>query len=208
MAAWRSEGLPSAARRDVILFATRKHDDGWIEEDRSPLVDEESGRLLDFVNVPDSVKQRIWPRGIGLLASTPYPAALVAAHALHIFKSHRADRAWDPFFVRMERARAAHLAASGLTADELDRDYAFVRLGDLLSLTFCNAWRDTHSDDKYEARCEGSRLVITPDPFNGEQVPLTIAARQLPNRSYSRAEASEAFARAPVVTLTGIASGV
>jgi len=80
-------------------------------------------------------------------------------------------------------------------------------MGDLLSLIFCNDWRERYCDGAYEARFDGARLRISPDPFKGREVPLTLSARQLPSRSFrTPREASEALA-SPLVRLTAVASG-
>src|SRR5687767_10434335 len=89
MSAWRAGGFPTSRRRDVVLFATAHHDDGWLEVDRSPLVNEANGRLLDFISAPDEVRLAVWPRAVARLSATPYAAALVAQHALRIFQPHR-----------------------------------------------------------------------------------------------------------------------
>jgi hypothetical protein len=89
MAEWRRDDLPECPRRDVILQATREHDNGWIEFDRAPIVDTATGRLLDFINAPEPVRQEIWPRGVERLRDRPYTAALVAEHALSVYEHYR-----------------------------------------------------------------------------------------------------------------------
>jgi hypothetical protein len=209
MSAWAADRFPSNPRRGTVLFAVRRHDDAWLEEDRSPIVDEQSGRVLDFTETPDDVRRRIWPRGIAAISSTPYATALVAEHALHLHDRHRADPAWREFFCEIEQARDRALARSAPgDADHVSRDYFFVRMGDLLSLVFCNGWREPHHESAYEARFDGERLHVIPDPFGGQEVPLEIAARRLPNRPFhTRRDAAAALAAAPLVALTGIASG-
>lgn len=204
---WRADRFPSAARRDIILFATRHHDDGWIDVDSAPMVDGNGG-LLDYVHAPEEIRRAIWPRAVDLLASTPYAAALVAQHALHIYDRYRADPAWRGFFAQMERSRDDRLAqARPLTIDNLLADYFFVRMADLMSLAFCDAWTEPQTEGAYEVRWNGARLSITPDPFGGSEVPLAIPARRLPARRFSSADALEAFRQAPLVTVTGTASG-
>src|SRR5688572_14910638 len=97
MAAWCADGFPAAPRRDVVLHAIREHDNGWREEDVAPLLDVTTGRPLDFVNVPDAIRWRLWPRGIEALGARPYEAALVAQHAITIHEAHRANPAWARF---------------------------------------------------------------------------------------------------------------
>jgi hypothetical protein len=112
----------------------------------------------------------------------------------------------------MASARDRHLvAAGGVTLADLLRDYLFLRIGDLLSLTFCNGWTDVQTDDVGSGcsmRLDGARLIVTPDPFEGREVPLEIAARELPGRPCpSAAEARHVFDAAPIVRVTGFAAG-
>ena len=206
--AWQSDGLPTSARREAIVLATRAHDDGWEEEDRLPIVDRASGRLLDFINAPADVRQRVWPRSVMRLSETPYSAALVAQHAMSVYRSNRPNPEWVSFFRRMEGLRDSMLAScEALTLEDLRRDYFFIRAGDLMSLMFCNAWTKPEQLDPYEVRLDGHRLHVAPDPFGGREVEFAITARRVPQGPFMTATAAEAFRFAPVETLTGVASG-
>jgi hypothetical protein len=210
MREWRANDFGNVPRRSVILQAVEEHDNGWREVDATPLVDETTGRILDFVTAPDSIRRGVWPRGVERLAATPYAAALVAQHAVHVYRRYRSDLGWAPFFSEMEAIRNRHLhAAAPLTLDDLLRDYFFVRAGDLASLAFCNGWTAVQSDDAgYAIRLEGSRLIISPDPFEGREVALEIIARELPNRPFrSASDAERAFSAAPSVAVKGVALG-
>ena len=209
MRQWVAGGLIDSPRRETILLAVEQHDNGWKEIDASPLLDA-GGRVLDFIAAPDDVKRDVWPRGIDRLAATPYAAALVAEHALHIYHRNRNKHDWVSFFEQIETARERYLLAAGQgTLDELRKDYFFVRAGDLASLTFCNGWTDVQSDDSEPSfHLTGDRLVITPDPFDGGRVSMTIDARELPDQPFaSAAEALGVFTNAPTVVVTGTASG-
>lgn len=210
MRRWSDHELARSPRREEILYAVEHHDDGWLEVDRAPIVDEATGALLDFITSPVGVRRGIWPRGVAMLASRPYAAALVAQHAVHIYRRYRDDDTWAPFFTEMEALRARHLrAAAPATLDVLLSDYRWLRTGDILSLAFCNAWTDVQHDERGgSARLAGDRLVLTPDPFGGAEVPLAIAARDMPAATFaSPAAAAAAYARAPAMTLSGIAAG-
>jgi hypothetical protein len=212
MRQWRADGLLQAPRLSSILLAIEEHDNGWREVDAAPLVDGGTGRVLDFISAPDEIRRAVWPRGVDRLAATPYAAALVAQHALHIYRRYRDNPGWAPFFTEMETRRDRHLQHSGLlTLEDLVREYFFLRIGDLVSLTFCNGWTDGQLDDSgsgYAMSLDGTRLTITPDPFEGREVPLEVTARELPNRPFhSAAEAREAFSKARIVPVEGIASG-
>lgn len=208
MSAWQRDGLPDSPRRRDILLATRRHDDGWIEDDGAPLVDAASGEILDYVHAPDDIRRSIWPRGVERLAAHPYAAALVAQHALHLFERYRADPAWEAFFAEIEAHRAAQLAAAPLmTENDLRRDYFFVRMGDLLSLQFCDDWREPQRYGQYQSAWNGTHLTVVPDPFGGTRVALEVPAHQVPRQRYDGAGAKQAFDEAPVVSVTGLING-
>jgi hypothetical protein len=207
---WRAGGLPSSGRRSDILLAIQQHDNGWREPDGAPIVDERTGRILDFVSAPDDVRRGVWPRGVDRLAATPYAAALVAAHAIYIYRRYRSEVEWAPFFAQMEALRDRHLLnAAPRTAADLAQDYLFVRLGDLASLTFCNGWRDPQTDQSgCMVRLEDERLIITPDPFEGRDVPFSIEGRLVANRPFaSIADARAAYESARIVSVRGVACG-
>ena len=129
-------------RRDSVLTAVGEHDNGWTEEDAAPTVDPHTGGVVDFVNASLWVRHTVWPRGVARLADDPWAAALVAQHAITVYDRFRQDQDWATFFEGMEAERDAMLRASGLSRAELDADYPFVRLGDLISLMFCTGWTE------------------------------------------------------------------
>lgn len=209
MSWWRRDGFPGHPRRDVILLATREHDGGWAELDEAPLVDERTGRLLDFIQAPDHVRQSVWPRGVERLADDPYAAALVAQHALTIYKDNRPTPAWASFFAQMEDLRAHFLsAAAPLTLDDLARDYLFVCMGDMVSLFFANHWPGPRTEGQYAVRATIDRILIDPDPFEGARLPVSLRGRLLAGGAYSSAAgAKAAFDAAATITLNATASG-
>ena len=209
MREWSRDDLSSPPRRDDILRAIDEHDNGWREVDHSPIVDEGTGRILDFVSAPDHVRQAVWPRGVERLAGNPYAAALVAQHAIHVYARYRDRPGWASFFSMMEARRDRHLSAvPGATLDQLLRDYVPVRIGDLISLTFCNGWTDPQRESGYEIKLEENRVTVTPDPFGGRSIDIDAPAVALPDRPYPSAEgASKAFQSAPRCLLTGTVLG-
>jgi hypothetical protein len=206
---WIADGLPDSPERPAILLAVDQHDNGWQEVDAAPIVETATGRILDFTRAPADVRRSVWPRGVERLATTPYAAALVAQHALHIYARFRSDGDWKAFFEEMTSARDAHLrAAASSSLERLQRDYAFVRSGDLASLIFCNAWQEPQTEAGYSIQLDGSRVVVAPDPFGGRSVPIEVSGSELPDRPFSSAaEARRAMAAAPRRVLTGMVCG-
>jgi hypothetical protein len=203
----RCVSLGSHTRRDVILYAIQEHDNGWSEEDASPSVNASTGDIVDFVNAPADVRQRVWTRGVARLADDPWAAALVAQHAIVIYDRFHADAAWAAFFDAMRSARDSMIPPSGRTVNELLADYEFVRLADLTSLTFCTGWTGEQRFGNWVVRLSGTR-VLTPDMFGGAEIAIEIAAKEIANRQFrSDDELRDALNHAPTRTLTGTVVG-
>ena len=71
--------------------------------------------------------------------------------------------------------------------DELLRDYRFLRIGDLASLTFCNGWSEAPEEPGHAVTFVNEYLAISPDPFAGERLSIAINARQLPASRFASA---------------------
>jgi hypothetical protein len=208
MRGWKGGGLPESPRYAAIMLSVQAHDNGWQEVDAEPCLDPATGQVLDFVHVPEDVRHAVWTRGVARLTGEPYAAALVAQHALHIYRRMRQQPGWRQFFVDLSAARHQHLSAAHETIETLQREYAFLRLADLASLTFCGIDTGGQAQEMgYEVRLEGSRLVIAPDPFEGASFDIEIAGRELPSSFASLADARAAWQSAPRRTISGVATG-
>jgi hypothetical protein len=210
MRQWQPSHFPDSSRKGAILNAIEHHDIGWAEVDATLVVDETTQQLLDFNELPDALKRETSWRGIDRLRDDPYAAALVSQHRLHVYRRHSEQLDWTGFFAGMTAARDAYLRASGAgSLEQLLRDYAYVRAGDLASLAFCNNWTNTPDDGcGYSMRLDGTTLTIVPDPFAGRVIEASIEAREIPNRRFASVDDARAIlAAAPVVTLTGIVKG-
>jgi hypothetical protein len=208
MRGWQNGGLPESPRHVAIMLAVQAHDNGWQEVDAEPCLDPSSGRVLDFVNVPEDVRHAVWRRGVARLTGEPYAAALVAQHAVHIYRRMRQQPGWRQFFVDMTAARDQHLASSRETIETLQREYAFLRLADLASLAFCGVDTNGQAHEMgYDIRLEGPRLVVSPDPFDGASFEIAVTGRELASSFASVADARAAWRTAPQRTVTGVVTG-
>ncbi len=207
---WCPDHFPSSSRKVSILHAIEKHDEGWMEIDETPVVDETTGELVDFINVSDELKRYTSMHGIELLASDPYAAALAAQHRLNVYRRYADKTDWKSFFTDVTKVRDAYLRESGsVSLEELLHDYNFLRAGDLASLTFCNNWPKTDSDGcGYSMHLEGKSLIITPDPYKGKKIDIEVEMREFGYQKFESAEnARQVIASATIVKLKGEVSG-
>jgi Protein of unknown function (DUF3891) len=205
----RCEGLDGHARREDIRLAVREHDNGWRELDEDLVFDSETGRALDFITTPEPLKQSVWPLGIDRLArQSAYAAALVAAHALFVYSAHRGNADWAPFFANQASRRDDLLAGARVPLADLERDYRFLALADLMSLSFCHLWTEPRERFGHTVLCEGTTLIVTPAIIPPTPFEIRVRARRLPDRPYgSAAELRATLASATPEWIGGVACG-
>ena len=179
----RAVGLRSHPRRESVLLAISEHDNGWTEPDAEPIIGP-SGDVADFISAPIAVRHGVWPRAVVRLAADPWAAALVAQHAITVYDRFQSDDAWTQFFADMTALRDNRLARTSLSLDDLVADYTFVRLGDLISLTFCTGWTTSQHYAEWTVQRDGNTVLVTPDPFGRENIDIEIAGTEIPKRTY------------------------
>jgi hypothetical protein len=195
-------------RRADVLLAIGEHDNGWAEEDASPSVDSKTGAVIDFVNASLWVRHTVWPRGVARLAERPFAAALVAQHAITVYDRFRVEHEWGSFFEGMEKERDRMLRTSGLAAADLQADYPFVRLGDLISLAFCAGWSEEQRFGDWRVALSGDGVIVTPDPFGGRVIPIAVQMREIrPAVFQSDEDLRATLTRAGTTVLRGEVSG-
>ena len=210
----RTEPALESADRDVILLATREHDNGWIEVDADPTIEPGTGRPRDFMIGPAAVKHDLWLRGIARAAKMNLRAgALVAEHALTVYGYRRGTAAWQSFFESVTALRDDLLQQLGIVGrpsrDAFEQQYRCVQLADALSLQFCQGSPERNATLDYEATMQEDRLIVSPDPFGGGTVALRILGRRIPARRYhDDGELRDTLAAAIPIVVEGNAKGV
>jgi hypothetical protein len=212
VAAMQTEPALRTRMRDVVLLATREHDNGWAEVDAEPDIDP-GGRPRDFMSGPAPVRRELWTRGVTRVATMdPHAGALVAQHALTVYAYRQGDPDWKPFFATLFTLRNDLLERLGLSTgtprEAFDLEYRCVFLGDALSLQWCNGWPGPEEALEYRATLDGDTLVVSPDPFGGATVPFRVPGRRIPARRYrDDADLRATMAAAAAVVATGTARG-
>lgn len=181
---WRADGLPENPRRDDLLFAAREHDNGWREADAAPRWDPERGLPHDFISLPAPEKVEVWERGpCRFAADRPYAALLITRHALNLFANRRGEEDWTGLLDFLEDFERGLLDETGAAAGELEADYRFLDLADLISLTACTRRREPV--ERYGVAIEpgAGELRLAPFPLAGATT-FRVACRRIPRREY------------------------
>lgn len=180
---WRWDGLPSHPRRAGLLFAVREHDNGWRETDAAPRCNRETGRPHDFLSLPAGERIELWERGVSRFAGEhPYSALLIVRHAINLHESRRGKEGWQEFLDLLDELRRGLLETTGLPEEELESDYRWLDLADLLSLTICS--RRPAAVERYGFRAvleESGTLLLDPFPLAGATA-FRVPCRRIPAR--------------------------
>lgn len=205
-AAWRD---PETGKEisEELLIATYLHDVLWVQMDRVPSFDFESGKPLDFLAYPEAEKLEQYELGIDLITSVdPYTALL---HALHF--SEFVNREKHPAFRQRMDMRIAHLRASlgEARCENVDSDLQKLRFFDVLSLLLCMTgpgiprtpppWLNPspHLTKRgLSAWWEGDDFILDPYRFN-ETLQVWIPYRDIP-MSHDPEALRTAFLSTPV----------
>lgn len=184
---WAADGFPANPHRDDLLFAAREHDNGWREVDAAPYCDEVSGRPLDFLDIPRSLRFELWQRGIERHRDTqPYASLLILNHALRLHQSRREEHPdWQDFVGELEEFVEVWSSQLDVDLEQLGIDYRFLDRVDLISLSCCAGWPGFKREG-LTCRIEGNRVSLDPFPLVGSTT-FSVACRRIPDRRYQNA---------------------
>lgn len=208
---------------EFLRTAAATHDSGWVEWDRLPRLDPETGLPHPYSRMPPADYHGIWVRGLERAwARGPGVGLFVSLHAMRFFGDR--DRWEDRALVARERARQNEalrsLGYSGDAPDRLPEQVAiwheWMFFWDAVSLLLCEGWaspwrkqipgadREASVEvvvDRSEQDASGGVLGIEPWPFSAS-FELSVTARTIPDRSYpTQAELDGAVVRADTLTL-------
>jgi hypothetical protein len=204
------------ARHDSLVLATERHDDGWAVWEQAPLVEPETGRPLNFLDVPVPAHLTFYRACIAAVSDqNPYAGLLVSMHgagiyrqrygtdlALSLTRAAEVAEQVEEFVAEQEASHEERLAATGHSDEERWADYHRLQLYDRLSLYFC--MRDVENGEPSEigdhrlAPVEPWRVTIDPYPFEFSPASFSLLRRVVPKRVRAQREfPAELFALAP-----------
>lgn len=178
---WRP--LAGHPRREELLFATREHDNGWRETDAAPHWDPERGRPHDFLSLPREERIELWQRGTARFAREhPWSALLITRHAVRLHQE-RSGEEWRPFREYLDELYGSLMEATGASPEQVDEDYRWLDLADLISLGVCNRWSEPFGRYGFRAHLQDQTLHLDPFPLAGA-TGFRIPCRRIPVRAY------------------------
>lgn len=178
---WRP--LADHPRREELLFATREHDNGWRETDAAPHCDPERGRPHDFLSLPREERIELWQRGTARFAGEhPWSALLITRHAVRLHQE-RSGEEWEGFREYLDELYRNLLEATGASQEQVDEDYTWLDLADLISLGVCNRWSEPFGRYGFRGHFRDGTLHLDPFPLAGA-TGFRIPCRRIPVRAY------------------------
>ncbi|MBX3411765.1 MAG: DUF3891 family protein [Pirellulales bacterium] len=206
--AWGNAPFEPLVPRGEVLAGIEHHDDGWAAWERRPTVDPQTGRPLDFTEVPIEVWLPIWQGSIDAAAQQgPLPGCMVAGHFTALLL--RFSSRWSEipahrqlalsFQARQENAISTWLrqwcVMHGATAAEAQataaRSLAELQWFDLLSLWLCCSQRtesvtfDTPSAKLSLTPQPGGRVLLAPWPLAVSELEISTPGRQVAAKHYA-----------------------
>ena len=200
--AWRPRPEPFGS----VLTATERHDDGWAVWEQAPLVEPETGRPLNFLDVPVPAHLTFYRACIAAVSDQdPYAGLLISMHgagiyrqrygtdlALSLTRAAEVAEQVEEFVAEQEASHPVRLAATGHSDDERWADYHLLQLYDRLSLYFC--MRDVENGESWEigdyrlAPLGPWRVTVDPYPFVDSPARFSLVRRLVPKRARTQSE--------------------
>jgi hypothetical protein len=203
--AWGNDVIPPLERRDALLVAAARHDDGWFEWELAPKLNKD-GEPIDFIHIPVAEHVALYRRGIDLVEDEdPYAGFVASLHGERLY-TRPFYPGMDPriehlegttlelatAYVEGERSRQQRLLAAidgtGVK-EQADEAWRLLQVWDRLSLLVCMQALASEPDQKLPpiASTDGDvqifvrgtkdgDLLCDPYPFGMEPAPFVIEA--------------------------------
>ncbi len=213
--AWGNDVVPPLERRDELLIAASRHDDGWSEWELAPTL-RPDGEPVDFIRIPVNEHVALYRRGIDLIeAEDPYAGLVASLHGERLYTrpfhpgmdpriEHLTGRDHElaEAYVGHERARQRRLVDATDSGEVCEEAWRLMQVWDRLSLLVCMQPLEAgveqalppvataDGDARIEARILSSGVVgLDPFPFSSEPATFTLAGVRTLRRSWPSEQA-------------------
>lgn len=222
---WGNADFARVRPHEAVVRAAMFHDSGWYDYEASPAIAVETGKPLNFMQVPwGKPQRRAFEWAIDWMTRIdPYSGLLVSKHRTGLQRGRYGKVAHPKFFnaqnlpddnedflARNEAAQATQLR--NYAEDEFWTNYQLLQAFDLISLFLCN--KDVVDDyiepvpTSYEQpknvrlelkTVEGSGIAVDPYPFDSNLLRVQLVRRQLAHGVFADQSAFRAayFAAVP-----------
>ena len=230
---WASscDALTTPGIREELLAVIYKHDDGWIEWERSPGVDAQHGRPLAFTEMPLDESVAIWQASIQQARTMGSLAPLLVAwHFSALLGSSNpwqsstgfADETAQKFVKQYEVQCAQWLddwkrqsQPGGQRTDETaQRALAHLQFFDALSLWFCCTEQSEPNTIETSCRSEitlrspaSEQITISPWPLTVDQLTLEVSGNLVAAERYANSDQRAATPHEPVTLRWELTAG-
>ena len=215
--AWGNDRFPAPSPRADVCLGAEQHDIGWVEFDRRPRLNPDTGLPRTFLEGTIEQHLAIWRDAPDHLMTASECAALaVSLHGSFLSGLRlRAVGGKEPLLedhIEQEHRRQARLRARlGLSQEQTSTIQNQMRVWDGLSLALCHRWSPFTAQGVPESDGGGSldlrssddadSFFLDPWPFSSPEVEVRCEGRRLAP-SYENEEAlHRAFESAPPLTL-------
>lgn len=213
---------------EEVCLASEQHDLGYLEWERNPTLNSETGLPHTFLEMPRDLRLAIWTKGIQeMLRFGRYPALLVSMHYTWLANRNQREcppeeQKWVDEFVERQDELQTTLQTSlsndfyygPLSSPEiLRRNQQLMSAWDWMSLLLCHRLKQKTEIEQIPTSpgfgkltlspesAEGSTVRVSPWPFRPERVRLVCEGRRLLERYRDEPHLREALRAAAPITI-------
>lgn len=187
---WKNDDTSAFHPHELVTCAAGLHDIGWLEWERNPTFNPETGWPRTFLEVPLSVHLKLWRQGVNdaLTCWGTYPALLISMHGTGLYhrlafikRTEEEQRAISEFQVEQEsrqqafinRMRKGGVDPAALSDQNLKANQQAIALWDLMSLHLCMKPTSPGFDDLIPGT-KGDRFTLTPQESQPSELDCTV----------------------------------
>lgn len=202
---WSDHGFRHDPQREAIITATREHDNGWHDFDAAPRINPKTKLPVDFKNINDEETYAIWVGGSQkFIEQDPYVALLITHHAYSIHEhAHNRAGIWKEFFVTLAKQRGGLRDQLGLTHNDVEHGYSFLRMMDWFSLMFCSTRTLGHIRPAlyagYKLKRDEDAFLFRPYPFAERELHYRMPVYRLNPKGYNTTEEAQQDLQEPTM---------
>lgn len=195
---WNDQSLKHDERREQIIVAARNHNFGWNEFDKNPRLDPKTRLPVQPKKLTPEEVYDIWIRGSRhFLGKDPYVALLLTHHA-YTLHEHTQNRTgiWEEFFVKLAQQRGRLRDALGLTHNDIEHGYSYLRMSEWFSLNYLT--KPKLGAERpivyagYKVTRQEDQLRIRPYPFVKKNLTFEMPVIVLDRKGYDSQEELQA----------------